>query len=187
MLRLKYNTFVGYLIQIQVMLVQRINSFLKRDQNILTRLFSVLNSLRSPCLYDNRNGSGVLSHFLAPGSQNQLEMKSVPSNLWKIVCQRYCQGSKVTLLLGNGESRPFFETVGQKDKSLIEVVEQLKEDHGVDICVIETSEERKKYADYVIVASGRTTRHLRAMTNHLYEQVQKLNKKCSGCSSGTST
>lgn len=58
-----------------------------------------------------------------------------------------------------------------RDKLLHKVIDQLKEDDGDDICVLETSEERRRYADYIVFVSARSTRHLKAMTNHLHQQV----------------
>ena len=122
----------------------------------------------------NEIASGDFSCLSSAGRNIAFKTKCfAPINPPKIMCRHYCEGPSVTVtLLCNGESRPFLEEeVG--DTLLTKVVGQLCEDHGIDICVIETSEERRKYADYVIVVSGGSTRHLKAMTNHLYDQVEK--------------
>lgn len=90
---------------------------------------------------------------------------------WKTLHRFYSGDASVTFLSG-GKSMYFEGNVLYgEDKVLNKVVEQLKDDNGIDICVIETSEERRKYADYVVVVSGRSTRHLKAMTNHIHQQV----------------
>ena len=93
---------------------------------------------------------------------------------WKPLHRFYSGDASVTFLSG-GKSK-YFESnaLYGEDKVLNTVVEQLQDDNGIDICVIETSEERQKYADYVVVVSGRSTRHLKAMTNHIYQQVQGI-------------
>ena len=85
---------------------------------------------------------------------------------------RFYSGDPSVMFLSGGKSTHFEDhAVYDKDKLLNKVIDQLKEDNGVDISVIETSEERRKYADYVVVVSGRSTRHLKAMTNHIHQQV----------------
>lgn len=96
-------------------------------------------------------------------------------NTWRNSLNRFYSGDPSITFLSGGKSK-YFEanTVYDADKLLNNVIEQLKEDNGVDICVIETSEERRKYADFVVVVSGRSTRHLKAMTNHIHQKVLLL-------------
>ncbi len=85
---------------------------------------------------------------------------------------RFYSGDPSITFLSGGKSKYFEDSaVYDEDRLLNKVTDQLKEDNGIDICVIETSEERRKYADYVVVVSGRSTRHLKAMTSHIHQQV----------------
>ena len=87
---------------------------------------------------------------------------------------RFYSGDPSVKFLSGGKSTYFEDNaVYDNDKFLSKVINQLREDNGIDVCVIETSEERRKYADYVIVVSGRSTRHLKAMTNHIHQQFKK--------------
>ena len=94
---------------------------------------------------------------------------------WKWTLNRFYSGDPNVTFLSGGKSKDFDENASyDADKLLNSVTGQLKEDNGVDICVIETCEDRRKYADYVVVVSGRSSRHLKAMTNHLHQQVPRL-------------
>ena len=87
---------------------------------------------------------------------------------------RFYSGDPSVKFLSGGQSTSFEDNaVRDNDKFLTKVITRLKEDNGIDVCVIETSEERRKYADYVVVVGGRSTRHLKAMTSHIHQQFKK--------------
>jgi len=48
-----------------------------------------------------------------------------------------------------------------------DLVDFLKRESAMDICVIETSGDRRAYVDYFVIVSGVSTRHLRAMAKNL--------------------
>lgn len=112
----------------------------------------------------------IRSHSLLNNSNASEPFLKVAEN-WTTLHRFYSGDASVTFLSG-GKSKHFEgNALYGEDNVLSEVVEQLKDDNGMDICVIETSEERRKYADYVVVVSGRSTRHLKAMANHIHQQV----------------
>ena len=122
------------------------------------------------------NGKAVSKYFIYPGfcSNNSKTISKKPLTVKesKNLLNRYYSGDPSVTFLSGGKSNYFEDNaLYGDDKLLNDIIKQLKEDNGVDICVIETSEERRKYADYVIVVSGRSTRHLKAMTNHIHQQV----------------
>lgn len=52
-----------------------------------------------------------------------------------------------------------------------DLVDFLKKESAVDICVIKTSGIRQNYVDYFVVVSGVSTRHIRAMAKNLEQLV----------------
>ena len=52
-----------------------------------------------------------------------------------------------------------------------DVVDFLKRESAMDICVIKTGGDRRSYVDYFVVVSGVSTRHLRAMAKNLEQLV----------------
>lgn len=59
-----------------------------------------------------------------------------------------------------------------------DLVDFLKRESAMDICVIETSGDRRAYVDYFVIVSGVSTRHLRAMAKNL-EQLVSADIVCS--------
>lgn len=55
--------------------------------------------------------------------------------------------------------------------SVDDLAEFLLREGAMDLCVIATSGKRKAYVDYFVVASGASSRHLRAMAKNLEYQV----------------
>lgn len=52
-----------------------------------------------------------------------------------------------------------------------DLVDFLKKESAMDICVIKTSGIRRSYVDYFVVVSGVSTRHIRAMAKNLEQLV----------------
>ena len=52
-----------------------------------------------------------------------------------------------------------------------DLVDFLKKENAIDICVIRTSEDKRNYVDYFVVVSGVSSRHLRAMAKNLEQLV----------------
>ena len=52
-----------------------------------------------------------------------------------------------------------------------DLVDFLKKESAIDICVIKTSGIRRSYVDYFVVVSGVSTRHIRAMAKNLEQLV----------------
>ena len=52
-----------------------------------------------------------------------------------------------------------------------DLVDFLKKENAIDICVIRTSEDKRNYVDYLVVVSGVSSRHLRAMAKNLEQLV----------------
>ena len=52
-----------------------------------------------------------------------------------------------------------------------DLVDFLKRESAMDICVIEASGDRRAYVDYFVIVSGVSTRHLRAMAKNLEQLV----------------
>ena len=52
-----------------------------------------------------------------------------------------------------------------------DLVDFLKRESAMDICVIKTGGDRRSYVDYFVVVSGVSTRHLRAMAKNLEQLV----------------
>ena len=52
-----------------------------------------------------------------------------------------------------------------------DLVDFLKRESAMDICVIKTGGHRRSYVDYFVVVSGVSTRHLRAMAKNLEQLV----------------
>lgn len=48
-----------------------------------------------------------------------------------------------------------------------DLVDFLKKENAIDICVIRTSEDKRNYVDYFVVVCGVSSRHLRAMAKNL--------------------
>lgn len=48
-----------------------------------------------------------------------------------------------------------------------DLVDFLKRENAIDICVIKTTGDKRSYVDYFVVVSGTSTRHLRAMAKNL--------------------
>lgn len=123
----------------------------------------------------SRNLSRKLSfHF-----SNSCYESSRANGVCKISCTRYeymtkklfC--NKVSFLIDGTTKNLDDRALHEENVVLKRVLEKLREDNGVDICVVKTSDERRKYADYIVVVSGRSTRHLKAMTNHIHTQVRR--------------
>ena len=149
----------------------------KQISNILYRrgksiLLCSVNGLNAYFYTGKVAESPIECHFLC---QNNIKLKAMPItalNKRSYMLNRFYSGDPSITFLSGGKSQHFEDnTVYDEDKLLNKVIDQLKEDNGSDISVIETSEERRKYADYVVVVSGRSTRHLKAMTNHIHQQV----------------
>ena len=64
-----------------------------------------------------------------------------------------------------------------------DLVDFLKKESAIDICVIKTGGIRQNYVDYFVVVSGVSTRHIRAMAKNLeqlvsrFESVARLKRK----------
>ena len=54
-----------------------------------------------------------------------------------------------------------------------DVVSFLKQENAVDICVIKATGNKRSYVEFLVVVSGVSTRHLRAMAKNLEEMVSK--------------
>ena len=52
-----------------------------------------------------------------------------------------------------------------------DLVDFLKRESGMDICVIKASGDRRSYVEYFVIVSGVSTRHLRAMAKNLEQLV----------------
>ena len=52
-----------------------------------------------------------------------------------------------------------------------DLVDFLKRENAMDICVIRTTGDKRNYVDYFVVVSGVSTRHLRAMAKNLEQLV----------------
>lgn len=151
----------------------------KQISNILYRrgksiLLCSVNGLNAYFYTGKVAESPIECHFLC---QNNIKLKTMPItalNKRSNMLNRFYSGDPNITFLSGGKSQHFEDnTVYDEDKLLNKVIDQLKGDNGSDISVIETSEERRKYADYVVVVSGRSTRHLKAMTNHIHQQSKK--------------
>ena len=65
-----------------------------------------------------------------------------------------------------------------------DLVDFLKKESAIDICVIKTGGIRQNYVDYFVVVSGVSTRHIRAMAKNLeqlvgkFESVGRLKNDC---------
>ena len=55
-----------------------------------------------------------------------------------------------------------------------DLVDFLKKESAIDICVIKTGGIRQNYVDYFVVVSGVSTRHIRAMAKNLEQLVGKF-------------
>ena len=111
-------------------------------------------------------------HSSCKHNHNTKLMCKATLNKWRYSLIRFYSRDPSVKFLSGGKSTYFEDNaVHDNNKFLSKVINQIKEDNGIDVCVIETSEERRKYADYVVVVSGRSTRHLKAMTNHIHQQV----------------
>lgn len=55
-----------------------------------------------------------------------------------------------------------------------DLVDFLKKESAIDICVIKTGGIRQNYVDYFVVVSGVSTRHIRAMAKNLEQVVGRL-------------
>ena len=55
-----------------------------------------------------------------------------------------------------------------------DLVDFLKKESAIDICVIKTEGIRQNYVDYFVVVSGVSTRHIRAMAKNLEQLVGKF-------------
>ena len=53
------------------------------------------------------------------------------------------------------------------------LVDFLKRESGMDICVIKASSDRRSYVEYFVIVSGVSTRHLRAMAKNLEQLVSR--------------
>ena len=54
-----------------------------------------------------------------------------------------------------------------------DLVDFLKRESGMDICVIKASGDRRSYVEYFVIVSGVSTRHLRAMAKNLEQLVSR--------------
>ncbi|XP_028393048.1 mitochondrial assembly of ribosomal large subunit protein 1-like [Dendronephthya gigantea] len=155
------------------MLTQRSFSALK---TFLNKSVSNLSRNRLNSSFSNENVWEMTFKY-SPYCLNSIGVNTKPLtafNTWRNTSNRFYSGDPSITFLSGGRSKHFeASAVYDEDKLLKNIVKQLKEDNGVDICVIETSEERRKYADYVVVVSGRSTRHLKAMTNHIHQKSKK--------------
>lgn len=52
-----------------------------------------------------------------------------------------------------------------------DLVDILKRESAIDICVINTSGDRRSYVEYFVIVSGVSSRHLRAMAKNLEQLV----------------
>ncbi len=57
-----------------------------------------------------------------------------------------------------------------------DVVKLLKEDNAVDVCVIQVPKELK-YVDYMVIATGKSTRQLKAMAEYIKKIVRNRGRK----------
>jgi len=55
-----------------------------------------------------------------------------------------------------------------------DLVDFLKKENAIDICVIKTGGIRQNYVDYFVVVSGVSTRHIRAMAKNLEQLVGRF-------------
>ena len=55
-----------------------------------------------------------------------------------------------------------------------DLVDFLKRENAMDICVIKTSGDRRSYVDYFVIVSGVSVRHLRAMAKNLEQLVGRI-------------
>ena len=55
-----------------------------------------------------------------------------------------------------------------------DLVDFLKRENAMDICVIKTRRDRRSYVDYFVIVSGVSVRHLRAMAKNLEQLVGRI-------------
>ena len=58
-----------------------------------------------------------------------------------------------------------------------DLVDFLKRENAMDICVIKTSGDRRSYVDYFVIVSGVSVRHLRAMAKNLEQLVGRIDMR----------
>jgi ribosome-associated protein len=66
------------------------------------------------------------------------------------------------------------------DLAVHEAVRCVLEEQGDDVVVLEVDEEHRHYASYVVIASGRSQRHLRAMGDRIVKEAKAKGAKTEG-------
>ncbi|XP_033101374.1 uncharacterized protein LOC117104623 [Anneissia japonica] len=65
------------------------------------------------------------------------------------------------------------DQVGKDVFNIQEIVDLLKEENVADLCVIQLPK-KMRYVDYMVLVTGRSTRHLKAMAQHLNQKYKEM-------------
>ncbi|XP_072034968.1 uncharacterized protein [Amphiura filiformis] len=128
----------------------------------------------------------LASDFEEDKSSKPDHEKTVDQDVETAESSRHHTGDGVVSARNNVADEEIVEPRGRKTQvdsarkvngllSLADIIQILREDNAQDICVIKVPKELQ-YVDYFVVVTGRSTRHLKAMTTYLNKVYKMLRK-----------